>query len=416
MKVHLLGAFSFVGDVMIQSIYYRPYQFILKLAAYFLGYHEPKLISGAGALNNALEVLKKANKCRPLVVTDNGIHSLGLINPFLDYLKEQGIEYSYYHDVVANPTISNVNEGLKICLEGKCDSIIAVGGGSAMDCAKTIGARLSNPKKSVEKMKGILHVHHKMPLFIAVPTTAGTGSETTLAAVIVNDKTHHKYAINDPHLIPDYAIHDPTLLLGLPPKITSTTGMDALTHAVEAYIGNSNTRKTKRAAIEAVKIINEDLYESYLDGKNIERRKNMQKASFLAGVAFTRAYVGYVHALAHALGGKYNVPHGLANAIILPYVLEAFGKKAEKKLARLSDEISLCEKSSSKHEKAVKFIAWIKELNSKMAIPEKFDIEYKEEDVNEMVEHAFKEGNPLYPVPKEFRREDFKNIYKKVLR
>ena len=175
-------------------------------------------------------------------------------------------------------------------------------------------------------------------------------------------------------------------------------------------------KKTKKAAIEAVKLINENLYESYKDGKNLERRTNMQKAAFLAGVAFTRAYVGYVHAVAHSLGGKYNVPHGLANAIILPYVLEAFGKKAHKRLAELSDAISLCEKDTSKEAKAKEFIAWIRRMNKLMDIPEKFDIEYKEDDVNEMISHAIKEGNPLYPVPKVFNKEDFKKIYRLVLK
>jgi len=261
-----------------------------------------------------------------------------------------------------------------------------------------------------------LHVHKHMPFFIAIPTTAGTGSETTLAAVIVNEETHHKYAINDPHLIPNYAIFDPKLLINLPQKVTSTTGMDALTHAVEAYIGHSNTRKTKRCAKEAVKLIHEHLYESYVNGQSYEHRMGMQKAAFKAGVAFTRAYVGYVHAIAHSLGGKYNVPHGLANAIILPYVLDAFGKKAYRKLAELSDVISLCEKSASNEVKAKAFISWIRKMNADMNIPDKFDIEYDEVAVNEMAANAIKEGNPLYPVPKEFNLEDFKKIYRQVLK
>ncbi len=401
---------------MWQTPFYRCYQFIMRLASYLLGIKEPEVLSGEGALSRANEILEQNGYSRPLVVTDNGIHQLGLLNPLFDVLSAKNVEYAYFHDVVANPTIKNVEDGLKIYLENKCDSIIAVGGGSAMDAAKMIGARAVRPKKTVEKMKGLLKVGKALPFFIAVPTTAGTGSETTLAAVIVNQETHHKYACNDPHLIPDLAILDPTLLIGLPPKITSTTGMDALTHAVEAYIGHSNTHKTKNAAIFAVKLIRNNLYDSYKDGSNLMHRQNMQKAAFLAGVAFTRAYVGYVHAIAHSLGGKYNVPHGLANAIILPYVLEAFGKKAHKRLAELCDELSLCEKEASKAEKAAKFIAWIRMMNKSMDIPEKFDIEYKEEDVKEMIKHAFKEGNPLYPVPKEFNKKDFEKIYRLVLK
>ena len=401
---------------MWQTPFYRVYQQTMRLAEYFLGIKEPETLIGEGALLKSPEILKGQGLSRPLVVTDNGIHSLGLLEPLLNVLKDEKIEFAYFHDVVANPTIKNVEDGLKIYKENNCDSIIAVGGGSAMDAAKMIGARAVKPKKSVEKMKGILKVGKALPFLIAVPTTAGTGSETTLAAVIVNQETHHKYACNDPHLIPKLAILDPTLLAGLPPKITSTTGMDALTHAVEAYIGSENTKKTKRAAIEAVRLINENLYDTYVDGKNLAKRAKMQKAAFLAGVAFTRAYVGYVHAIAHSLGGKYNVPHGYANAIILPYVLEAFGKKAHKRLAELSDAISLCEKASTNEEKATKFIAWIREMNRSMEIPEKFDIEYKAEDVKEMIEHAFKEGNPLYPVPKEFSRSDFEKIYRIILK
>ena len=398
-----------------KTLFYRIYQQGLRLASYFLGIKEPETISGENSLLKVPSLLKEKGLSHPLVVTDNGLHELGLLKPLFEALDKEKVSCAYYHDVVANPTISNVEAGLKIYLKNKCDSIIAVGGGSALDAAKTIGARVSNPKKSVQKMKGLLHIRKALPFLIAVPTTAGTGSETTLAAVIVNEKTHNKYAINDPHLIPKYAILDPTLLTGLPLKVTSTTGMDALTHAVEAYIGHSNTKKTKKAAIEAVQLINENLYKSFEDGKNLEYRENMQKASFLAGVAFTRAYVGYVHAIAHSLGGKYNVPHGLANAIILPYVLESFGKKAHSRLAELCDAISLSEKTSSKEEKAKAFIAWIRLQNYKMCIPEKFDIKYDEKNVEEMVHFAIKEGNPLYPVPREFNKKDFVEIYRKVL-
>ena len=236
---------------MWQTPFYRCYQQTMRLAEYFLGIKEPEVISGEGSIKRAPDVLNENGLSRPLVVTDNGIHSLGLLNPLFEALNAKNIEYAYFHDVVANPTIKNVEDGLKIFIENKCDSIIAVGGGSAMDAAKMIGARAVRPKKTVEQMKGILKVGKKLPFMIAVPTTAGTGSETTLAAVIVNQDSHHKYACNDPHLIPKLAILDPSLLIGLPPKITSTTGMDALTHAVEAYIGHANTRKTKNSAIFA---------------------------------------------------------------------------------------------------------------------------------------------------------------------
>ena len=388
----------------------------MKYAAYFLGIHEPKIISEVNGVKKIPTLIKERGLHSPLIVTDSGLFSLGMIDGLTNECKEAGLNFAIYHDVVANPTIKNVEEGLKIYKAKNCDCIVGFGGGSALDCAKTIGALATNKGKTVEKLKGLLHVRKSMPFFIAVPTTAGTGSETTLAAVIVNEVTHHKYAINDPHLIPNVAVHDPKLLIGLPSKITSTTGMDALTHAVEAYIGNSNTRKTKRAALKAVKLIDEHLLASYNEPKNLEHRRKMQEASFLAGVAFTRAYVGYVHAVAHSLGGKYNVPHGLANAIILPYVLESFGEKAHKKLAQLCDLLSLCDKTKTNEEKAKAFIAWIRKMNKEMDIPEKFDIEYNEKDVEEMARYAMKEGNPLYPVPREFSYEDFIVIYRLVLK
>ena len=397
-------------------VLYRIYQQILRLASYFLGIKSPKTISGPGSISKSINIIKEKGLNKPLIVTDKGINDIGLIDDFLNSLKNQKISFAYFCDVVSNPTIKNVEDGLKVFKNNNCDSIIAVGGGSAMDAAKLIGARSVRPKKSVSKMGGLLKIRRNLPLFIAIPTTAGTGSETTLAAVIVDEKTHHKYAVNDPHLIPKYAILDPELLVGLPKHITSTTGMDALTHAVEAYIGKSNTRKTKKAAIEAIKLINENLVNSYKDGTNLIYRENMQKASFLAGVAFTRAYVGYVHAIAHSLGGKYNVPHGFANAIILPYVLESYGKKVEKRLSKLSDFISLSNDSLSKKEKAKAFINWIKKLNDEMGIPKKLDIVYNENEVNEMVCNAINEGNPLYPVPREFNKNDFVDIYKKILK
>ncbi len=412
-----MSVFLYLGEkFMIQTPFYRLYQFTFRLASYFLGIKEPKVIEGEGSLKKIPSLLKEKGLKKPLIVTDKGIHSLNLLDPLFASLKEESIEYGYFYDVVANPTIKNVNDGLKVFNENGCDSIVVVGGGSAMDCAKMIGALATNKKKTVEKLKGLLKIRKALPFLIAVPTTAGTGSETTLAAVIVNEETHHKYAINDPHLIPKYAVLDPSLLVGLPPKVTSTTGMDALTHAVEAFIGHSNTRKTKNSAKIAVKLINDYLYLSYKDGSNLDYRKNMQKAAYYAGVAFTRAYVGYVHAIAHSLGGKYNVPHGLANAIILPYVLEAFGKSCYKRLAILSDEIELCDKNLSNKEKAEKFIDWIRNLNKSMGIPGDFDISYNEKDVDEMINFAIKEGNPLYPVPKEFNREDFKKIYRKILK
>ena len=253
-----------------------------------------------------------------MIVTDKGLTGLNLLDGLYEGLKADGIDYVVYDKTQPNPSIDNIEEVRKLYLDNGCQGFIAFGGGSPMDCAKGAAARVVCPNKTVQKMRGQLKIRKKLPPFFAVPTTAGTGSETTLAAVVTDTKTHEKYALNDPVLRPKYAVLDPELTVGLPPHITSTTGMDALTHAVEAYIGHSNTKDTSEKAEVATKLIFENLEEAYKNGKDLHAREQMLLASHYAGIAFTRAYVGNVHAIAHNLGGFYGVPHGLANAIILP--------------------------------------------------------------------------------------------------
>lgn len=248
-------------------------------------------------------------------------------------------------------------------------------------------------------MKGVLKVRKKPPSLFAVPTTAGTGSEATIAAVITDSKTHIKYQINDMALIPRYAVLDPALTIGLPAHITGATGMDALTHAVEAYIGKSNTRETKELSRKAVRLIFDNILTAYSAGANIAARENMLKASYYAGNAFTRAYIGYVHALAHALGGLYGIPHGLANAIVLPYVLEYYGSAVYKPLAELSDCAGISFPSDTREQKAKKFISVIRKMNQGMNIPDKIE-NIKRTDIPLLAKRAAKEANPFYPVPR----------------
>lgn len=394
------------------NAYARTYQGIMWLACHLFDFSEPKVINGENKLAEIPSILKENKKTSVLVVTDEGIWKIGLIKPLIDALEKEGFPYAVFHGVVANPTVDNVEEGLAIFKENKCDSIVAVGGGSAMDCAKTIAARVKKPNQPVNKMKGLMKIGKKPEFMIAVPTTAGTGSETTVAAVIVDKKNDDKYAINDPKLIPPIAVLDPTLLVGLPKHITSTTGMDALTHAVEAFIGHSNTKKTYKYGIEATQLIFKYLEKSVNEPTNLEYREQMQLASYKAGVAFTRAYVGTVHALAHALGGKYNVPHGLANAIILPKVLKAFGKKAEKKLAILADAVGISGKDN--HEKSVLFIEEIEHMNERMGVTNSFGNLIKDEDLDFLVNHAYKEGVPLYPTPRILSKAELKAIYQEL--
>lgn len=398
----------------LKKAYYRTYQFVMRIAVNFLDWRQPELLEGPGALRRLPELIKTKNVKSVLIVTDKGLMGLHLLDPLFEEMEKAGVEYHVYDGVQPNPTIDNIEDACKMYRDNHCEGFVAFGGGSSMDCAKVAAARVVRPNKSVPKMRGLLKIMKKLPPFFAVPTTAGTGSETTLAAVISDPRTHEKYPINDPVLIPRYAVLDAELTVGLPKSITSTTGMDALTHAVEAYIGHSNTKDTADKARKAVRMIFDNLQVAYEDGHNIEARSNMLLASYYAGVAFTRAYVGYVHAIAHNLGGMYGVAHGLANAVILPYVLEYYGESAHKRLAELADLTGITQPGMSDAEKAHVFIEKIKEMNRAMNIPDKFDC-IKEEDIPTLVKRALKEGNPLYPVPKLMNEADCEAVIRRLM-
>ena len=399
----------------LKKCYYRINQKVLKFAMRFMDWKEPKLLEGEDAVLRLPAFIKSKNINRVLVVTDKGLMGLHLLDPLFKELKAHEIEFFVYDGVQPNPTIINIEDCKDVYINNNCQGIIAFGGGSPMDCAKAAAARVVKPHQPVRKMRGYLKVNKKLPPFFAVPTTAGTGSEVTLAAVVTDPTTHEKNAIADPCLRPKYAVLDPMLTLGLPPHITSTTGMDALTHAVESYIGKSNVKSTIRYAEEATVLIHKNLEKAYNNGKDIEARSNMLKASFYAGAAFTRAFVGYVHAIAHNLGGMYNTPHGLANAVILPYVLEWYGKSVYKPLAKLANLIEITTPEMNNEEKAKAFIAEIKRMNKAMNIPEKFDF-IKEEDIPILVSRALKEGNPGYPVPKIMNKKDCEQVIRSLMK
>ena len=393
----------------------RMFQAVMRLGMCFIKYREPVMLTGENSTGEIGKIFKRHQISCVLLVTDKGIVSKNLHQSSLEALKKNNIKCVIYDKTVPNPTIDNIEEGLKMYLENACQGILTIGGGSAMDCAKGIGARVANPKKSISQMRGILKVTHKIPILVAVPTTAGTGSETTLAAVITDSKTHEKYAINDPKLIPHYAVLDPVLTLSLPPSLTASTGMDAFVHAIEAYIGKSNTKNTEKNAELATRLIIENLQKAFDDGKNLEAREKMQQASFFAGVAFSRAYVGNVHAIAHTLGGQYQVPHGFANAVILPYVLKYYEKTIYNRIDKLCRKVGFLDDIQSKQEKTEKFIEYIESLNKKFGFPDKID-ELKEEDIETLAKRADKEANPLYPVPMIFSLKDFENIYRMLLK
>ena len=398
----------------LKKCWYRINQKILKIGLCFMNWKEPTVFDGEGVVLQLPAFIKEKGIKRVLIVTDKGLMSLHLLDPLFLELQKQGIYYVVYDDVQPNPTIPNIECCKDAYINHNCQGIIAFGGGSPMDCAKAAGARVVKPRQSVRKMRGYLKVGKKLPPFFAVPTTAGTGSETTLAAVVTDPETHEKNAIADMALRPKYAVLDPALTIGLPPHITSTTGMDALTHAVEAYIGKSNVKSTIKYAEDATILIHQNLERVYHNGKDMNARHNMLKASYYAGCAFTRAFVGYIHAIAHNLGGMYGTPHGLANAVIMPYVLEWYGKSAHKKLARLADIIGITTKEMTDEQKANAFIEEIKRMNKEMNIPEKFDF-IKEEDIPLLVKRALREGNPGYPVPKIMKPEDCEKVIRQLM-
>ena len=394
-----------------KKIYCRIFQTAFRLALPVLPYRKPQIV---GSVRELPDVIRGNHASCVLIVTDSSIRSLGLTKRLEHTLERAAIPFVIYDGTVANPTTINVAEALELYRDHACDAIIGFGGGSSMDCAKAVGACIARPKKTLAQMKGILKVRKKLPLLIAIPTTAGTGSETTLAAVITDAETRHKYAINDFPLIPRYAVLDPKVTLSLPPSITATTGMDALTHAVEAYIGRSTTYHTRRDALHAVRLIFENIDTVYADGRNVNARRDMLHASFYAGCAFTKSYVGYVHAVAHSLGGEYNVPHGLANAIILPMILESYGKCIHKKLHKLAIAAGIADKKMPDAEAAERFISAIKDMKHRFDIPDTIP-EIKQEDIPRLARYADKEANPLYPVPVLMNASELELFYESLM-
>ncbi len=394
----------------LKTAFCRIFQTVFRLAIPLLPYREPQKLYSCDDLRT---VFRKEGTRSVLVVTDKGIVKSGIASQVEASLEKCGVKYTVYDNTQPNPTVDNVEEALSLYRKNKCDTLIAVGGGSSMDCAKALGARVAYPKKTVGQMKGILRVLRRLPTLIAIPTTAGTGSEVTLASIITDSKKHHKYALMSFPLIPHYAVLDATLTFSLPPHLTSTTGMDALTHAVEAYIGRSTTKETRRLALEATALVFKNIEAAYNDGYNRTARENMLKAAYKAGVAFSKSYVGYIHAVAHSLGGMYGTPHGLANAVIMPYVLESYGKCVHKKLHRLGVAAGVCTGDESYKNGAEKFINAIRRLNAAMSIPEKIN-NIKIEDIPEMASFAEREANPLYPVPKLMTKSELEDFYYQI--
>ena len=371
-----------------------------------------KIHFGKGRVKEIKEIVRELGCERGLLVAGPFFFKSGLAEKVIK--ESEGMIVASFGDVSPNPDVAEVDACAEVIRQKNIGFVVALGGGSPMDCAKAAASVALTPD-SIRKYHGtgVAMPEKHLPL-IAVPTTAGTGSETTLAAVITDAETRHKYAINDFPLIPRYAVLDPKVTLSLPPFITATTGMDALTHAVEAYIGNSTTPGTRKNALDAVRLIFENLDTAYTDGNNIEARRNMLRASYFAGCAFTKSYVGYVHAIAHSLGGKYNVPHGLANAVILPMVLETYGDSITHKLRNLAVTAGLCDKHEDDKTAARMFIDAIKDMKKRYGIGD-YIPEIQETDIPELAHYADKEANPLYPVPVLMDAGELETLYYRLM-
>ena len=394
---------------ILKKIYCRTFQTVFKLAIPLLPYRDPKILN---SIEELPDEFKKKHIATVMLVTNAQLRTL--TRPLEDLLPENGIKCIVYDKTRANPTVANVEEALQIYKENNCEGLIAFGGGSSMDCAKAVGARVACPNKPLSKMKGILKIGRKIPFLAAIPTTAGTGSEVTVTAVITDEKTNYKYPMSDFPLIPKVAVLDPKVTFTLPKTLTASTGVDALTHAVEAYIGRSTTIKTRYFSRTATKLIFENIEKAYKNGYDEEARRNMLIASHLAGGAFSRSYVGYVHAVAHSLGGAYNIPHGLANSVLLPIVLKRYGPKVYKKLKELAVAAGLAHEDESAEFAAKSFISQIEQLNARLDIPTTLK-GIKAEDIPELAKRADKEANPIYPVPVLWNAQELEQFYYDVM-
>jgi alcohol dehydrogenase class IV len=374
---------------------------------------QPMLLVGPGASARLGQALGAFGYKKILIVTDRVVAGMGLPGPLIAALTAAGTRHVVFDAVTADAPIPVIEKGIARFEKEGCDAIVAFGGGSPMDAAKTIALAVANrkhPRQLVGYFKGR---RAPMPIY-AVPTTAGTGSEVTVAAVISDPQTNRKLVIADTRLVPAMAALDPSLMTGLPRPVTAATGMDALTHAVEAFIGQWATPTTDRMALAAVGMIYGNLPTAYRSGKNLVAREQMALASTFAGLAFTRANVGYVHAIAHQLGGKYHTPHGLANAIMLPHVLRFLAPAITKRLALLAVAAGVGKAGERSAALARKFLDSVEALNRDLGIPAQLDA-LREEDIPALAKAACWEADTNYPVPRYMSPETCEKLIRQVL-
>jgi alcohol dehydrogenase len=376
----------------------------------------PLTFIGADSSLSLCQMIAGSGLKRILVVTDSALLSLGLGDRMFEVLRSAGVEVEIFSDVVPDPGYELVLAGVERLEKSRADAILAIGGGSPIDCAKAINLSHAN-RCHPKKLAGVwLYAGPRRPglPFYAVPTTAGTGSEVTMAAVVSDEQAGVKISIIDPKLLPGAVALDPRLTLGLPAGITAATGMDALTHAIEAYVSGLAWTQTDDWAVAATRLILGNLEQSYRDGSDMAAREAMLLGSYLAGMAFTRAGVGYVHAIAHQLGALYHLPHGLANATLLPYVLDYSLPECKRRLAQLARLAGLPSEGKSDDESAAAFVAKIRQLNTALSIPRTVEA-LRKEDFDRIADNAFAEAHGTYGVPRYLGRGEAHALLSRLL-
>jgi alcohol dehydrogenase class IV len=397
----------------LQVQYYKGLAKALKIAAAIIPMPKPTLFTGAGSSLELCSAISQLGMKKILIVTDKVLVEIGLLKTIEERLKAEGVSYIIYDGILPDPTYDQIEAGLEILKNNQCEAILAVGGGSPIDASKAIAARATNDK-SLEKMAGLFKLRKAtLPLF-AIPTTAGTGSEVTIVSVVSDPANHKKTPIIDPKLVPMMAALDGSLMLGLPPMVTAATGMDALTHAIESYISVNATDETNSYGLAATRLIMENLETAVHDGKNLQARQNMAMASYYAGLAFTKASVGYVHAIAHNFGAYYSTPHGLANSIVLPYVLDYSKDQIIDRLAELAEVSGLKQGKESNQQLADKFIARIRDMLKSFNIPNHLN-DLKVSDIPSLAKSALDEAHQNYPVPKYMDQSTCENLLNKMV-
>lgn len=392
--------------------YYKGLAKALKIAAAIIPMPKPTLFTGADSSLELCQAIAQLGVKKVLIVSDKVIVNIGLLKNIEHCLSEHGVSYVIYDGILPDPTYDQVEKGLDILKAKQCEAILAVGGGSPIDASKAIAARATN-NKSLPKMAGLFKLRQApLPLF-AIPTTAGTGSEVTIVSVVSDPINHQKTPIIDPKLVPMMAALDGKLMLGLPAHVTAATGMDALTHAIESYISVNATAETEAYGLAATRLIMENLETAVSDGSNLEARQNMSMASYYAGLAFTKASVGYVHAIAHNFGALYSTPHGLANSIVLPHVLDFSKDEIIERLAELAVVSGLKTGRETKKQLANKFIAKIREMLKAFDIPEQLS-DLKAGDIPHIAKLALEEAHMNYPVPKYMNQKTCETLLAKM--